>query len=98
MTLDEQTLADFQSRVRLLVAHCRQLQQENARLRVQLEQARDDNQGLHDNLERLRSDYDALKTARMLAVADDDIEGAKRRIAALIRDVDRCMAILAEQQ
>ena len=39
-----------------------------------------------------------LKTARMLEVGDGDIDGARKRVNKLIRDIDRCITLLSEQQ
>jgi len=35
-----------------------------------------------------------LKLARMLQVSDEDKSAAKARLAKLVRDVDKCIALL----
>jgi hypothetical protein len=35
--------------------------------------------------------------ARMLEITDGDLEGAKKRIAKLIRDVNKCITLLSEK-
>ena len=40
-------------------------------------------------------DYSSLKTAKMMEICDGDIESAKRRLAALIREVNKCITLLS---
>ena len=53
---------------------------------------------LQDQIREQGKDYEALKAARMLAVTDQDIEATKKRLSKLIRDVNKCIAILTDQQ
>ena len=53
---------------------------------------------LEGKLRRKSDDYDTLKMMKMVEVSDDDIERTKNRLAALIRDVNKCIAILSEQK
>ncbi len=41
-----------------------------------------------------RHDYEVLKTARMLEVSGDDVQASRQRLARLIREVDKCIALL----
>ena len=43
----------------------------------------------------LENNYKSLKTARMLEVADGDIEESKKKIASMIRDVNKCITLLS---
>jgi uncharacterized protein YPO0396 len=52
---------------------------------------------LKDQLQQAQRDYNSLKTARMLEVTDGDVEGAKKRIAGLIREVNRCITMMSEK-
>lgn len=46
-------------------------------------------------LEQAQNNYKSLKTARMLEVADRDIEESKKKIASMIRDVNKCITLLS---
>ena len=48
-------------------------------------------------LEQQQNDYDTLKMAKMLEVTDGNLQGAKDRLAKLIRDVNKCIAILSDE-
>lgn len=98
MTSSEQTLATFQTRARQMVLRYKQLKQENEELYGMVDSRDREIAELKGELEQKNKDYNALKTARMLSVSDGDIEQSKERLAKLIRDVNKCIAVLTEQK
>ena len=42
----------------------------------------------------LQKQYDNLKLAKIISVSDSDLDNAKKRLAKLVRDVDKCIALL----
>lgn len=98
MTSSEQTLATFQTRARQMVLRYKQLKQENEELYGMVDSRDREIAALKGELEQKSKDYNALKTARMLSVSDGDIEQSKERLAKLIRDVNKCIAVLTEQK
>ena len=48
-------------------------------------------------LEQAEADYNSLKMAKMLEVTDGDMETAQKRVAKLIRDVNKCITLLSEK-
>ena len=40
----------------------------------------------------------SLKMAKMLEITDGDLESARARVAKMIREVNKCIAILSEEQ
>ena len=53
---------------------------------------------LQARLTQADSDYASLKMAKMLEITDGDLEGAKARVNKLIREVNKCIAILSDEQ
>ena len=49
---------------------------------------------LNEQMGRLQSDYANLKIAKMLDISSNDIENAKSRLSKLVREVDKCIALL----
>lgn len=49
---------------------------------------------LNEQLGRLQSDYANLKIAKMLDISSHDIEDAKSKLSKLVREVDKCIALL----
>jgi hypothetical protein len=36
--------------------------------------------------------------ARMITIIDKDLDGAKERVARMIRDVNKCIAVLSDEK
>ena len=82
----EETLARFESRMRQMILQFQKLKEENRELYAML-----------DKSEEAGHKFEALKTARMLEVADGDLEATKAKLAKLIRDVNKCITLLTDQ-
>lgn len=93
-----QTLTTFQTRVRQMILRFRQLQTENEALRKDLDKCRAEIKNLHEKLERQADEHQSLKMAKMMEIADGDAEKSKDRLSKLIRDVNKCIALLTEQK
>ncbi len=97
MTANEQNIAAFESRVRQLILRFQQLKKENHELSLQVAAGKKALDVLRVQLDQKQSDYDSLKMAKMLEITDGDLSGAKARISKLIRDVNKCIAILSDE-
>ena len=98
MSSNEQTIATFQTRVRDLLQRFQELKKENADLYAMVEKNEQDMKALQAKLAQADDDYNALKMAKMMEITDGDLESAKARVAKLIRDVNKCIAILSDEQ
>jgi len=98
MTSNEQTIATFQTRVRDLLQRFQELKKENADLYAMVEKNEQDMKQLQAKLAQADDDYKALKMAKMMEITDGDLESAKARVAKLIREVNKCIAILSDEQ
>ena len=91
---EEQALHLFETRVRQLILSYQKLAQDNQRLQQELvekQQALDE--ALAQN-QQINMDYNNLKLARMMTVNGEDLQSAKNRLSRLIREVDKCNALL----
>jgi hypothetical protein len=52
---------------------------------------------LEAKLAQAQNDYNSLKMARMIEISDGDLEGAQKRLAKLIKDVNKCITLLSEK-
>lgn len=98
MSSNEQMIATFQTRVRDLLLRFQQLKQQNEELSAQVGKNEQDIKQLQAQLNQANNDYNALKMAKMLEITDGDLESAKARVAKLIREVNKCIAILSDEQ
>ena len=64
---------------------------------VMVEKGEQDLNNLRSQLEQSQSDYQSLKMAKMIEITDGDLSGAKERLSKLIRDVNKCIAILSDE-
>ena len=98
MTPNEKTLATFETRLRQMILRFQELKKENKELYDMLENSEKDIADLRAKLEQRDSDYQSLKMAKMIEITDGDLSGAKERLSKLIRDVNRCIAILSDEK
>ena len=92
--LDGSVVANFESKLDRLMELYSQLLAENAALRERLElQAVELGQVREHNVE-LAESYRNLKLAKIISANDLEIGDAQRRLSRLVREVDRCIALL----
>lgn len=97
MTANEKTLATFETRLRQLILRFQELKKENTELYSMLEGNEKTMKEMKAQLEQKQSDYDSLKMAKMIEITDGNLAGAKDRLSKLIRDVNKCIAILSDE-
>lgn len=96
MTSEErQSMKQFEAKVRQVLAQFRVLKQENADLYSELEKKESEISELKEQKQQILSDYNNLKLAKMVQVSDSDIKESKQRITNLVREVNKCINILA---
>jgi predicted nucleic acid-binding Zn-ribbon protein len=98
MTESEKALATFQTRMRDLIRRFQELKKENEDLYVMVDKNEKDIRQLQAKITQQENDYQSLKMAKMIEITDGDLQGAKDRIAKLIRDVNKCIAILSDEK
>lgn len=95
MAEKDKILTLFTTRVRQLILQYNELKEENKELYAMVDSREEEIRRLNASLEQARKDYESLKTAKMVEICDGDIESAKRRLAALIREVNKCITLLS---
>ena len=98
MSSNDQSLTTFETRVRQMILRFQELKKENENLQALVEKNGQDLQILQARLTQADHDYNSLKMAKMMEITDGDLEGAKARLAKLIRDVNKCIAILSDEE
>ena len=98
MTPSEKTLADFETRVRQMILQFQELKKENGRLQTLIGEQATEIEELKARVTQADNDYNSLKMARMLEITDGNLDEAKERLSRMIRQVNRCIAILSDEQ
>ena len=98
MTANEKTLATFETRLRQMLLRFQTLKKENQDLYAVMEENEKKMAQLQAKLEQKQNDYDSLKMAKMIEITDGNLTDAKERLSRLIRDVNKCIAILSDEK
>ncbi|MBW4729754.1 hypothetical protein J5A68_13045 [Prevotella melaninogenica] len=97
MNANEKILNTFATRVRQMILQYEALKKENDDLYALVDQREQEIKQLQGELSQAEADYNSLKMAKMLEVTDADMETAQKRVAKLIRDVNKCITLLSEK-
>ena len=97
MNANEKILNTFATRVRQMILQYEALKKENDELYALVDQREQEIKQLQSELSQAEADYNSLKMAKMLEVTDGDMETAQKRVAKLIRDVNKCITLLSEK-
>ena len=88
----------FETRVRQMILHFKQLKKENEDLLAQIEKGKQEISDLQAKLTQADNDYNSLKMAKMMQITDGDLDNAKARVQKMIRNVNKCIAILSDEK
>jgi phage shock protein A len=97
MSADEKTINTFATRVRQLILEFGKLKQEKAELYEMVDERDAQIKALQEKLSQAEHDYNSLKMAKMMTISDADMEATQKRVAKLIRDVNKCIRLLSNQ-
>ena len=97
MSASEKTINTFATRVRQMILKFEDIKHENAELYVMVDERDAKIKELQEKLTQAKHDYDSLKMAKMMTISDSDMETTQKRIAKLIRDVNKCITLLSDK-
>ncbi len=98
MAEDNKTLRLFTTRMRQMILQYKQVKKENAELYAMVDARDNEVKQLKSQLEQAQNDYNSLKMAKMIEITDGDMESAKKRLSSLIKDINKSITLLSEQQ
>ncbi len=92
--LEKNLLEDFRAKVKQIIAKHESLKQEKRQLVEKIGELEKTIGSLREENRLMEQKYENLKLARMLNVSDDESKDAKNRIQKLVREIDKCIALL----
>ena len=95
MADNDKIITLFTTRIRQMILQYKETKKENEELYEMVDAKEAEIKQLKLELEQAQNNYKSLKTARMLEVVDGDIEESKKKIASMIRDVNKCITLLS---
>lgn len=98
--VDGVVIENFESKLNRLMDAYTRLSTENAVLRKQLAQQSVELVKVREQYDELTASYTNLKLAKIISVSDSEKGDTQQRLLKLVREVDRCIALLnaSEQQ
>ena len=97
MTEEEKKLLNsFETQLRHLIYLHDELKRENAELKKLLENEKLKNEKVQAQYDELEVSYTNLKTATASSLNGSDVKETKLRLSKLVREVDKCIALLNE--
>ena len=97
MTEDQnRLLAVFEVRVRDLMALCDSQRQKIVELTGALNQTEETLQRTREEAAAWKAKFDNLLTAKVVSSNEEEMKDARMRLFKLVREVDRCIALLNE--
>ncbi|MCI6503115.1 MAG: hypothetical protein MSA13_00615 [Prevotella sp.] len=84
--------------VRRLILKFTEQKKENTELYAMVDERDKQIAELQKRLSEAEKKYNALMTAKMLTIADTDIENTRKKVNKLIRTVNQCITLLSEKQ
>lgn len=97
MTEEERnTLNNFETRLRIFIHRQQELKKENRILRNQLQEKENETLDLTTKNRTLQEKYSRLRAAMTIDAAGENTRDTKLRLSKLVREIDKCIALLNE--
>ena len=97
MTEEEKKLPNsLETQLRHLIYLHDELKRENAELKKLLDNEKLKNEKVQAQYDELEVSYTNLKTATAISLNGSDVKETKLRLSKLVREVDKCIALLNE--
>jgi len=91
---EKNLLLEFKLKVKQMIAKHENIKQEKEQLRGKIESLEETINHLRQENSLLEQKYENVKLAKMLVASDDDNKDAKSKIQKLVREIDKCIALL----
>ena len=93
----EELIHAFEIRLRKLISEYKSLQDQNSLLKAELGREHTDLMKAHQEVLELRKNYDHLQIAKnMVGGTEAEKVESKQRISKMVREIDKCLALLDE--
>jgi chromosome segregation ATPase len=92
----EELIDGFEKKLHKLMSEYQSLKEQNTLLKAEIERKHNDLMYAHQEILELRKNYDHLRIAGSMSLTEDDRAEAKQRISKMVREIDKCLALLDE--
>ena len=81
-----------------LISQNGKLKNDNQQLQNELSKQKEDLMAAHHNILEWKSKYDSLRIAKTMTINENDIIFAQERLSNLVRKINKCIALINQQQ
>ena len=92
----DELISGFESKLRKLISEYQSLQEQNIRLKAELDRKQTDLMHAHQEVLELRKNYDHLQLAKNNGRSDAEKAESRQQSAKMVREIDKCIALLDE--
>jgi len=92
----EELISSFESKLERLISEYESLKSQNALLQAELNRKENEVKHAHKKELEIQENYDHLRMARYLNVSPKERKISKQYINKLVREIDKCLALLDE--
>ena len=93
---DKKRLNTFEGKLKHLIFLYEEQKNENVSLRQLISEKEAEIERIENSRKELEAQYTSLKMARIISVQDNELRDTKQRLARLVREVEKCIALLNE--
>ena len=93
---DKKLLNTFEGKLKHFMFLYKEIKNENVSLRQLISEKEAEIERVENSRKELEAQYTNLKMARIISVQDNEIRDTKQRLARLVREVEKCIALLNE--
>ena len=93
---DKKRLNNLEGKLKHLIYLHEELKKENVSLKQLISEKEAEIERIENSRKELEEQYAYLKMARIISINDNELRDTKQRLARLVREVDKCIALLNE--
>ena len=93
---DKKQLNTFEGKLKHLIFLYQEIKKENVSLRKLVSEKEAEIERIESSRKELEAQYTNLKMARIISVNDNELRDTKQRLARIVREVEKCIALLNE--
>ena len=84
------------TRVRQLILKFNELKKQNSLLQQEIKQRDEQITQLKQQVNAAQKKYDDLMITKMIAISNDDMDQARKKLAHIIRNINKCITMLSQ--
>jgi len=94
MVILDDIVSSLEGKIKQVIQVAEGLKVSNGQLQQQVDELSDQLRVKSQEMEVLESKYQTLKLAKTLASSPEDVKNAKLQVNRMVREIDRCIALL----